>query len=49
MLTKGFMTKELKKRGIRRGDKNGAMVSLEHLKTYQITKMYYEYCTLQND
>lgn len=44
MLTKGFMTRELKQRGIRTGEKNGAMVSLEHLKTYQIIKMYYEYC-----
>ena len=49
MLTKGFMTKELKKAGVHTGDKDGAMVSLEHLKTYQITKMYYEHCTQQND
>lgn len=44
MLSKGFMTKELKKRGIRRGDKNGAMVSLEHLKMPEVTKLYYQYC-----
>ena len=44
MLTKGFMTRELKKKGIRAGDKDGAMVALEHLKTFEIIKMYYEYC-----
>lgn len=44
MLTKGFMTKELKKAGIRRGDKNGAMVPLEHLKTYQVINLYYQHC-----
>ena len=44
MLTKGFMVRELKKAGIRKGDKNGAMVQLEHLKTYQIISMYYQYC-----
>ena len=44
MLTKGFMIKKLKEKGIRKGDKNGATVQLEHLKTFQITKMYYEYC-----
>lgn len=44
MLTKGFMTKALKEKGVRAGDKDGATVKLEHLKTYQITKMYYEYC-----
>ena len=43
-MTKGKMIKGLKERGIRRGDKDGAMVSLEHLKTFQIIKMYYEYC-----
>lgn len=49
MLTKGFMVKELKKSGVRTGDKEGATVKVEHLKTHQITKMYYEYCTPQND
>lgn len=44
MLTKGFMTKELKKAGIRKADKNGASVSLEHLKTYEIIKLYYQHC-----
>ena len=45
MLTKGKMIKQLKeKAGIRKGDKNGAMVQLEHLKTYQIISMYYQYC-----
>ena len=49
MLTKGLMTRELKKKGIRTGDKMGATVQLEHLKTYQVTKLYYEHCTQQND
>ena len=42
MLTKGKMCKELKANGIRTGEKNGAIVSLEHLKTFQIIKMYAE-------
>ena len=41
MMTKGQMIKELKKAGIRKGDKNGAIVQLEHLKTTTITTMYY--------
>ena len=44
MLTKGQMIKSLKKHGIRRGDKNGARVSLEHLKTFQVIELYYQYC-----
>lgn len=44
MTTKGKMIKALKEKGIRSGDKNGAMVSLEHLKTYQIINLYYTYC-----
>jgi hypothetical protein len=48
MLTKGKMTKALKEHGIRKGDKNGATVSLEHLKTYQIINLYYRYCENSN-
>lgn len=44
MLTKGFMTKALKEKGVRRGDKDGARVSLEHLKTFEVIKLYYEHC-----
>jgi hypothetical protein len=44
MLTKGFMVKALKEKGIRKGDKDGATVSLEHLKTYQVINLYYQYC-----
>ena len=44
MLTKGFMMKELRKAGIRTGDKGGAMVQLEHLKTFEIIKLYYQHC-----
>ena len=44
MLSKGKMISELKKKGIRNGDKNGALVALEHLKTFQVTDLYYKYC-----
>ena len=43
MMTKGKMIKELKKAGIRRGDKNGASVHLEALKFYQVINLYYTY------
>ena len=44
MLTKGKMITALKQNGIRHGDKNGVRVPLEHLKSYAITKLYYQYC-----
>ena len=44
MLTKGKMITELKKAGVRSGDKNGAKVKLEHLKSYAVTELYYKYC-----
>ena len=44
MLTKGKMINELKKRGIRTGDKNGAAVGLSHLKTAQIIALYFQHC-----
>ena len=44
MITKGKMIRELKKAGVRRGDKNGSIVKLEHLKTFDIIKLYAEYC-----
>lgn len=44
MLTKGKMIKELKSKGIRKADKEGATVSLEHLKTHQVINLYYQYC-----
>ena len=43
-MTKGFMIKQLKARGIRKADKDGATVSLEHLKTYSVTKLYFQHC-----
>jgi hypothetical protein len=42
MLTKGKMINELKKAGIRTGEKNGAAVGLSHLKTPQVTELYYK-------
>ena len=44
MLGKGKMIRELKKVGIRRGDKNGSIVPLEHLKTPEVIKLYAEHC-----
>ena len=45
MLTKGKMIKALKEQaGIRRGDKNGSRVKLEHLKAPEVTKLYFTYC-----
>lgn len=44
MLTKGKMINELKKRGIRIGDKNGVDVSLSHLKMSSIIDLYYKHC-----
>lgn len=44
MITKGKMINELKKKGVRRGDKNGSVVQLEHLKTFQIIQLYSEHC-----
>ena len=41
-ITKGKMCKYLKEHGIRRGDKNGAIVPLEHLKTYAIVNLYFD-------
>lgn len=43
-MTKGKMIKMLKEKGIRKGDKNGATVQLEHLKTHEIVKLYYTHC-----
>lgn len=39
-MTKGKMIRELKKIGIRRGEKNGAVVKLEHLKSFEVAKLY---------
>lgn len=44
MLTKGKMISALKKAGIRSGDKDGAIVKLEHLKFYQVIELYYQHC-----
>ena len=39
--TKGTMIKELKANGIRKADKDGATVGLEHLKYFQVVNLYY--------
>lgn len=41
MNTKGKMIKWLKQNGIRKGDKDGATVSLERLRTHQIATMFF--------
>lgn len=40
---KGKMIKFLKTKGVRYGDKNGARVKLEHLKTSEVIKLYRRY------
>lgn len=40
--TKGTMIKELKANGIRKADKDGSAVSLEHLKYFQVVNLYYD-------
>lgn len=48
MLTKGKMIKKLKQEaGIRKGEKDGAFVSLEHLKTSDVIKLYYDNCVTE--
>ena len=44
MITKGYMINELKKNGVRKGEKDGSVVQLEHLKTCQIARLYNEHC-----
>ena len=41
-MTKGSMIKKLKAAGIRKGEKDGATVKLEHLKTFAVTLLYYD-------
>ena len=40
--TKGTMVKELKAVGIRKADKDGALVSLEQLKYHQLVNLNYD-------
>ena len=46
---KGDMIKKLKQAGIRRGNKNGATVCLEQLKTADVIKLYHEKCVDNKD
>lgn len=43
LMTKGKMIQILKKNGIRRGEKDKAIVPLEHLKYPQIATIYYNF------
>lgn len=42
-MTKGKMIKALKNKGIRKGDKGGATVSLEHLKITDVINLYFKH------
>ena len=42
--SKGKLIKELKAKGIRKGDKQGATVSLELLKYADVVNLWYEHC-----
>lgn len=44
MLTKGKMVTELKKKGVRVGEKDSAIVGISHLKTFAVIKLYFEHC-----
>lgn len=44
IMTKGKMVQALKKNGVRSGEKEGAKVQIEHLKTHQIIDLYYKFC-----
>lgn len=42
--SKGKLIKELKAKGIRKGDKQGATVQLEHLKYADVVSLWYKHC-----
>lgn len=44
IFSKGQLIKQLKAKGIRRGDKQGSTVSLEHLKYADVVSLWYKYC-----
>lgn len=44
VFSKGKLIKELKVKGIRKGDKNGSTVSLEHLKYADVVNLWYKHC-----
>lgn len=44
IFSKGNLIKDLKAKGIRKGDKQGATVQLEHLKYADVVNLWYEYC-----
>lgn len=41
--SKGYLINQLKKNGIRKGDKFGATVSLEHLKYADVVNLWFKY------
>lgn len=42
--SKGKLIKELKAKGIRKGDKQGATVQLEHLRYADVVNLWFQYC-----
>ena len=44
IFSKGKLIKELKQKGVRKGDKQGATVSLEHLKYADVVTLWFEHC-----
>lgn len=44
IFSKGKLIKELKQKGVRKGDKQGATVSLEHLKYADVVNLWFEHC-----
>ena len=42
-MTKGKYIKALKSIGVRKGDKMGATVALEHLKTVDVINLYFKH------
>lgn len=49
IFSKGELIKELKAKGVRRGDKQGATVSLEHLKYADVVNLWFEHCNEKFD
>lgn len=44
IFSKGELIKQLKAKGIRKGDKQGSTVPLEHLKYADVVNLWYKYC-----
>lgn len=47
--SKGYLINQLKKNGVRKGNKFGATVSLEHLKYADVVNLWFKYCNEKFD